>query len=251
MNIKTRGNAMASAAIPTELTEDQKVAWDRDGFLIFDRFIDDETVAELRTAYDEVIDRKVTVAGNVLDGLLGSLIRQVLQVHEAHPAFDANPAVELGHRLARELLGAQDVHRSFDMLIYKPPQTPSETPWHQDASYDVRPVAPAGNIFRDNSVQFWIPLDDVDEENSCMRFIPGRHREPLLEHYVVSDDPDDPQRLLAITDPASKLDLDSAVSGVIPAGGATVHRMGTPHYTGPNRSETRQRRAYIFNISIT
>jgi hypothetical protein len=88
---------------------------------------------------------------------------------------------------------------------------------HPVFDYSQKPVAPAGTAMTSESLQFWLPLDDADEENSCMHFLPGHHTAPLLPHRVTS-------------------------------GGATVHSYGTPQYTPPNRSADRPRRAYIFNI---
>ena len=96
---------------------------------------------------------------------------------------------------------------------------------------------------------FWLALDDVDTDNGCMHFIPGKHLEPLLPHHVASGAPDDPSRLLAIDDPRSMLDLSSAIACPLTAGGATMHSAGTPHYTSGNRTTDRPRRAYIFNFS--
>ncbi|MGH7782005.1 MAG: hypothetical protein ACREQR_19480 [Candidatus Binataceae bacterium] len=45
------------------------------------------------------------------------------------------------------------------------------------------------------------------------------------------------------------LDLASAVARTLRAGGATVHNYGTPHFTPPNRSASRPRRACIFSFA--
>jgi ectoine hydroxylase-related dioxygenase (phytanoyl-CoA dioxygenase family) len=136
------------------------------------------------------------------------------------------------------------------MLIYKEPGQVAETPWHQDFSYTLMPYAAAGSaIPADEVVQFWLALDDVDEENGCMHFIPGEHRRPMHEHYVAAGEPDYSQRLLAIRDADAALDLGKAVACPLKAGGATVHNYGTPHYTSGNRSRDRPRRAYIFNFT--
>jgi ectoine hydroxylase-related dioxygenase (phytanoyl-CoA dioxygenase family) len=96
--------------------------------------------------------------------------------------------------------------------------------------------------------QFWLALDDVDETMGCMEFVPGAHRQPMPEHHVASGDPSDEGRLLAIVDPAAKLDLSLAVKCPLTAGSATVHGYTTPHFTGPNRS-ARGRRAFIFSFA--
>jgi ectoine hydroxylase-related dioxygenase (phytanoyl-CoA dioxygenase family) len=136
------------------------------------------------------------------------------------------------------------------MLIYKEPGQLAETPWHQDFAYAGMPFTPAGaNIPYDESVQFWLALDDVDEENGCMHFVPGGHLDPLHPHHVAGGAPTDPGRLLAMTDPEHELDLATAVSCPLAAGGATVHSFGTPHYTSGNRTADRPRRAFIFNFA--
>ena len=230
------------------LTGAQLDAWKRDGFLILERFVDGDTLAALRAAYDEILRRDVEAGG---DRMLGAVTRQVMHPSAAHPAFDRNAALDRGFEIARQAFGTAEVRRSFDMLIYKPPGHPHATPWHQDMAYSKQPFAEPGTTNTLESVQFWIPLDDVDAENGCMQFVAGHHERPLLEHRVVSGDPADEGRLLALADPESQLDLATAVVAAIPAGGATMHFYGTPHYAGPNHSAERERRAYIFNVATT
>jgi hypothetical protein len=226
------------------LNDDDVLAWQRDGFLIKEGFADDATLDLLRNAYEEVL------AGEAVgDRMLGGITRQVMVPSMSHPVFDDNPLVERGREVVRRLYGTTDAVRVFDMLIYKPAGHPHETPWHQDMSYAGMPYAPAGAQPIDGLVQFWVPLDDVDEENGCMQFMPGQHTTPLLPHMVASGEPDDPARLLAIVDPEKHLDLTARAVAKLPAGGVTMHGYGTPHYTGPNRTTDRPRRAYIFNMA--
>lgn len=238
---------MTSASDMIDVTPAQLDSWRRDGFLVLDRFVDDQTLGILRDAYDDIVSKKVHAAG---DRELGMITRQVMNPSQADPRFDDNAAVRSALQLSRRLLESAQVRRTFDMLIYKPPAHPYETPWHQDAAYGSMPFTPVGMPLRIDSIQFWIPLDDVDAENGCMQFAPGWHTQPLLEHEVAAGSPDREDRLLALVDPESQIDLESAVVAEIPAGGATLHAPGTAHYTGPNRSVDRPRRAYIFNIGM-
>jgi ectoine hydroxylase-related dioxygenase (phytanoyl-CoA dioxygenase family) len=183
--------------------------------------------------------------------MLGGITRQVMIPSSAHPVFDRNDVVRDAIQVGRQLFGTEAVHRSFDMLIYKPPGHPHETPWHQDQSYSKHPTAPAGTTCSLESLQVWVALDDADVENGCMHFVPGRHRDPMLEHRVASGDPQSDSRLLEIVDPARDLDLSSVVAAPLRAGGCTMHTQGTPHYTPPNRSADRPRRAYIFNVATS
>ena len=50
----------------------------------------------------------------------------------------------------------------------KLPGDPKRVPWHQDATY--WPVRPT------KTVTVWLAIDDVDEGNAPMQFLPGSHR---------------------------------------------------------------------------
>lgn len=219
-----------------------------EGFLVIPEFIDASTVAELRHAYDEILSGAVRAEG---DRMLGGRTRQVMLPSQAHPVFDDNAAFRRGVEVASVLLGSDEVSRVFDMLIYKPPGHPEPTPWHQDFSYANMPFTAAGSAIPLTNIQFWVALDDADVENGCMHFIPGCQKSPLMQHRVASGDPHDAGRLLELVDAASQLDLSQAVACEIPAGGATLHSYGTPHYTPPNTSADRPRRAYIFTVGVT
>lgn len=235
---------MARTAQTPDVTEKQVDAWRQDGFLVLDTFVDDATLQLLRDGYDDIVSRRVRAAG---DRELGNVTRQIMRPSEADSRFDDNAALRSALRISQKLLGASKVHRNFDMLIYKPAGHPHETPWHQDAAYGQMPFAAEGTPLHPDSIQFWIPLDDVDIENGCMQFVPG-HTESLLEHEVASGSPESEDRLLAIPHPEKRVDLSTAVVAGMSAGGATLHSPGTLHYTGPNRSADRPRRAYIFNV---
>jgi Phytanoyl-CoA dioxygenase (PhyH) len=220
----------------------------RDGFLSFPQLADAETVGALRATYDDMLSGKIDVTAT--DNPLGRIVRQIMMPSAYDAIFRSNPALEAGREIAKSLLGVEDPRPVFDMLIYKEPGQLAETPWHQDFSYSQMPFAPAGVAPPvDEVVQFWLALDDVDEDNGCMHFVPAAHRQPLLEHYIAGGEADYSQRLLAIREPEERLDLDQAVACPLRAGGATVHNYGTPHYTSGNRTTDRPRRAYIFNFS--
>jgi len=217
------------------------------GFLALSKLVDGVVVEKLRHAYDEILSGAVVCAG---DRKLGGKVRQIMYPQHQHPVFADNAALDAGRAVARRLLGVDEPELGLQMLIYKEPGQLNETPWHQDFAYLGTPFTPAGvSIPHDIAVMFWLALDDVDQENGCMHFVPGGHLKPLAQHHVAGGEPDDPSRLLAIDDPAAALDLASAVACPLPAGGATIHSAGTPHFTSGNRTSDRPRRAYIFNFN--
>jgi hypothetical protein len=220
----------------------------RDGFLVIPQLADAAAVADIARVYDAMLGGEIDVSAT--DHPLGLTTRQIMIPSAYHPIFRANPALDAARDIARALLSVADPKPVFDMLIYKEPGQLATTPWHQDYSYAEMPFTPAGTaIPSDEYVQFWVALDDVDAENGCMHFVPGAHRAPLLDHVIAGGDADYSQRLLAIRDPETALDLDAAVACPLKAGGATVHNYGTPHFTSGNHTTDRPRRAYIFNFS--
>ena len=222
--------------------------FERDGFLSFPKIAGPNTVRTLAETYDRMLAGEIDCG--VLDRQLGRKMRQIMEPTRHHPAFLENEAVRNGRAIAAQLLQTPEPPLAFSMLIYKEPGQLAETPWHHDYAYAEMPFTPAGrNIPYDESVQFWMALDDVDEANGCMHFLPGGHLDPLHPHYVAGGEPTDDGRLLAIADAEGELDLTKAVACPLSAGGATVHSFGTPHYTSGNRTTDRPRRAFIFNFA--
>ncbi|MEO1658943.1 MAG: phytanoyl-CoA dioxygenase family protein [Pseudomonadota bacterium] len=218
------------------------------GFAVAEDLLEPEELDELRAAYDDLLSG--AAGDDSLDRSLGGLTRQIMQPQLSNPLFSDHPVIDRARAIASHLVGIDNPPMLYAMLIYKPPLHPHETPWHQDMAYAGRPFTPAGaQLPNDAIAQFWLALDDVDRDMGCMEFIPGVQDQPMPEHFVSSGDPDDEGRLLAIVNPDRDLDLKSAVPCPLRAGSATVHGYATPHYTGPNRSDTRGRRAFIFSFA--
>ncbi|HZQ27358.1 MAG TPA: phytanoyl-CoA dioxygenase family protein [Acidimicrobiales bacterium] len=213
------------------------------GFTVVSPLLDGEGLAALRQIYDEILRGDVDCGEH--DRQLGGITRQVMHPSTHHDGLAKHQVFERVHQAAGDLLGCDDPMFLFDMMIFKPAGHPEPTPWHQDLAYYEQPFAPAGRHNPQATVTFWVAVDDAEPENGCMHFLPGWHTGSLLPHDVASGDPRDESRLLAITEAETRMDLSAAVACPIPAGSATVHGEGTPHYTPPNTSATRARRAYI------
>ena len=70
-------------------------------------------------------------------------------------------------RVASRLLGHDEESlESWGHLIAKPPTHGVETPWHQDEAY----WDPTLDY---DALGAWVPLDDADEDNGCLWFLPG------------------------------------------------------------------------------
>ena len=117
-----------------------------------------------------------------------------------------------------------------DQIMMKPPRVGSEKQYHQD-NYYFR-LAPDDHV-----ITAWIALDDVDEENGCLRYIDGSHRDGLLPHTPVPGAPHN------LSPPADQIDLSKESLAIVGKGGVVFHHGLALHASHPNRSD-RWRRGY-------
>lgn len=117
-----------------------------------------------------------------------------------------------------------------DQIFMKPPRFGSAKPYHQDNAYFL--CHPDDEV-----LTAWIALDDVDESNGCLRYIDGSHRGPILEHFVM---PDEPHNKAPSED---QIDLNREALACVKKGGVVFHHCKTLHTSHRNESGS-WRRAY-------
>ena len=113
----------------------------------------------------------------------------------------------------------------------KPPKTQHPTPPHQDNYYFC--------LEPPQVLTMWLALDDVDEENGCLRYIEGSHLEGIRPHNRT--------KTLGFSQGISDYsDLDRARETPVPAkpGDVLIHHGNTIHRADPNQSTTRHRRSF-------
>lgn len=108
----------------------------------------------------------------------------------------------------------------------KQPHDPKHVPWHQDASY--WPFTPA------RTVTVWLAIDDTDDENSAMRFLPRTHNIGHVEwkktekEAVLWQEVQNPER------------FGQPVSNNLTAGQFSLHADMLVHGSEPNTSNRRR-----------
>ena len=132
-------------------------------------------------------------------------------------------------KVLRAILG-KDPLLVEDQILMKPPEFGSAKPYHQDNAYFLcRPA--------DDVLTAWIALDDVDEGNGCLRYIDGSHRQGILPHEPLPDEPYN-------RSPAFELiDLSRESVAPVKKGGVVLHHCQTLHTSHRNHSN-RWRRGY-------
>ncbi|MCB9881073.1 MAG: phytanoyl-CoA dioxygenase family protein [Planctomycetes bacterium] len=136
---------------------------------------------------------------------------------------------------AAQCLGVRRLRFWHDQIFTKPPRHPGLVPWHQDYSYWQRTTPEA-------HVTVHIALDDADEDNGCLHYVPGSHRWPLLERTAF-DGPMD-----AVLEHLSPECLGAfhPRAMTLKRGQAVVHHGRTLHGSYANQSD-RPRRALVLN----
>ena len=116
-----------------------------------------------------------------------------------------------------------------DQSQLKPPRVGSAKPPHQDNSY--HRIEPA-----DLTLTAWVAIDEATHENGCMRFIPGSHKQGLVEHLPL---PDQEHNL----SPA-EVDLSTEIAVPCKAGDVALFHTLVLHHSLPNRTD-QWRRSFI------
>jgi ectoine hydroxylase-related dioxygenase (phytanoyl-CoA dioxygenase family) len=161
-------------------------------------------------------------------------ILEVEEVTELAPALKESAFFLRALSVTQQILGRR-AKLLYDHCIIKPGRNRKETAWHQDCAY-----------FRRFSLQpkrlhWWLPLQDVTEQNGCMQFVKRSHLGGRLPH-------------VALTKRAHSLRTELPGDGEViccplRAGGVTIHLPRTVHCTGANET-AEPRLAWIVQIGL-
>lgn len=231
-----------STAAPRRLSQDEIDKFNADGYLAIEQITTPQEVAWIRGIYDRLFAEKVGwEKGDLFDFAGDSADRekvrlpQLLNPSRYEPALARTQFRANAEAMARQLLGPR-AYLIFEHAMMKPAHTGAETAWHQDRAFYAR-------YTNYRAVTIWMPLQPVDQENGCMEFIPASHKQDVVTHRHLNDDP----RVHGLE--AVGVDASRAVLCTLPAGGATFHNDQTLHHAGPNlSSEPRRAYALVFGV---
>jgi ectoine hydroxylase-related dioxygenase (phytanoyl-CoA dioxygenase family) len=218
------------------LTDDQIAFYQTNGFVQLNDVLIPDELESAREAVDDAVTRPMK---NAIHNSAGRSDYEKVFVqkvnlwrdHEGVRAFVHSPKLA---DIARRLAGASGVRLWHDHALIKMPGADSRpSPWHQDLPY--------WPMNEEGALSCWMALDDVDETNGCMSFIPKSHLVGRLPGINLVT----PQDIFAMI-PEDKQDIIEKKPYVaqMKAGSCTFHNGLTFHYAPPNRTE-RPRRAMI------
>lgn len=123
-----------------------------------------------------------------------------------------------------------------DILIWgstffiKEPETESFVSWHQDMKY-------WGLSDTNGQVSAWIALNEVDQKNGCMQFLPKSHHGEMLNHR---DTFSETNILTRGQEADIEIDADQVLHVELAPGQASFHHGKLLHASPPNRSTRRR-----------
>jgi ectoine hydroxylase-related dioxygenase (phytanoyl-CoA dioxygenase family) len=138
-----------------------------DGVIIPSTGLGPQVVAELRSKLDSfLLQQGITDADYVPD---------IIDRDPDWLRFGAMPQIL---DAVAQIIG-EDIIIWGSALFCKAGKGGRATPWHQDGHYwPIRPL---------QTVTVWIAIDDVNSENSCLRVIPGSHRERISYSHDIDN----------------------------------------------------------------
>jgi len=210
-----------------------KKDFDESGFTVLKQFFDPSEITKLKSKINQYIEN---IAPQLPEDKVfyeenknANSIKQLFDISDYDPFFQSVLKGSKVEEMAQILLG-EKTSRGFVEYFNKPAGVGKPTPPHQDGFYF--------KLSPPNALTFWIPLEDVDEENGCLRYVAGSHKRGMRTHGRT-------QTLgfsQGITDFGLDLDKDNEVSVPAKTGDVLVHHAMTVHRADGNNSADRSRK---------
>jgi ectoine hydroxylase-related dioxygenase (phytanoyl-CoA dioxygenase family) len=184
-----------------------------------------------------------------------------------------------------KIMGWQSVRIAQDDIVVKPPAYQNNLDedtmekridtvgFHQDSAYISIQFLP----YESNSVTVWMAIDDTDEENGCLEYAVGSHLwRPILHSHPTNEEEAESSKekhdnsIISSFHDSDETSYRSGLLGAhfahkrecemkensvplleiqsatpVKAGHAIIHHQDVWHGSGPNKSDTRYRRALV------
>lgn len=224
------------------LTQEQVDSFWANGYLKIGKILSDDEIECYRQEYDHIFAEaragRINFRNLSIDNTddleaknkAQKQMLQIMQMCEISIAFRRLVYHERILNVIEDLIGP-NIQLFHDQALYKPAQHGGPVHWHQDNAY--------WRCSPPNLISAWLTLDDVDENNGAMQFIPGTHLQAVGHDQASTSN--------ALLDSGEHADTSRKVVVDLPAGGITIHHCQTLHMTAPNTTD-RQRRALAIHF---
>lgn len=229
------------------LTEAHRERFERDGFVVVEDIIADESLNAVEKAFSARLDELAEYLDVSLPPDLATINEKMLGLEELHPGaclvfthshipspallslWSEGPLLEL----AADLLGPDVDGHPFLAVRPKPPGVSLFTvPWHQDSAYleDGAQGTP--------QITVWVPLMDATRDNGCMEFAKGAHKQRRELLHVSQNYMEYGNAAWYLEIPPSETSSFDVVECEVKRGSCIVFGHLAPHRSLPNLSST-------------
>ena len=197
--------------------------FDEQGYIIFERLLDEEKVKAFRRALQPWLEKQ-QAGRNAFEGYRTQRIYALLA---KDPLFAEMAAHPLALAFAEAELGVSCLLSAMLAIQLQPGE--SEQPWHyDDGNIQIPLPRPSFGVSA-----FWA-LDDTTEENGATELLPGSHRQ---DHDALSSETMAYYRAGSEKDSQDSFSRDDAIKAVMPAGSLMLAKGTLLHRGGANRSD--------------
>lgn len=150
----------------------------RDGYVVLRSFMTQEQIDQINTRIDILIERAPELEG------LGAFYERagdrssIMRLQHMEQFDEVLSRLYHGDQLraiAGDMLGTPS-HPTSLQWFGKPPRIGGPTPPHQDGFYF--------QLTPSEALTFWLSLDNADQGNGCVRYVPGSHKGGFRPHAV-------------------------------------------------------------------
>ena len=156
---------------PAASTTERRTRFERDGFVLGNRLVDEQRLRALRVEFDRVFALREASASSVRCRTVEIGATAYHCVYDMHRHSDAFAEIVRDPGLITmlsELTGVRRFRLLLDQVQSKPPRVGGFNGWHRDL-----PTFPLIRPY--TAITAWIALDDATEASGCMQFVPSSH----------------------------------------------------------------------------
>lgn len=233
------------------LTPEQIERFHEEGCCVLSNVLTEEEVVEIEKVFQQFLNRELPVPGKDFCDMSKpfdtpfeewSIVNCMLPTRY-HPPLQNNIYERLSSCIAQQLFPPElDMTKDYDQFLNKRPgKTDAVFAWHQDMAYWPGPKALKNDSNCTSTCTFSLAVDDSDEENGCLRYVVGSHKDRSLRpHVPLGTSREDSHALTAQVDDSDVIRLAKARRGWV-----TVHDEFVVHGSGGNQSSNRNRKTYV------
>ncbi|MES3022466.1 MAG: phytanoyl-CoA dioxygenase family protein [Pseudomonadota bacterium] len=211
------------------LDDDQKAAYERDGYVLLREFFKPEEIGLLRETaqQDRVLDQS---SFGRADGE-GGVVRLSLWNHPTDTIYGAIARSRSLVDSIETLLGGEAYHYHSKMIM-KDARVGGAWAWHQDYGYWYQ-----NGVLFPRLCSAFIAIDPCTRENGCLQVIRQSHLLGRLDHRLTGDQAGiDPERIAAITERLETVHVLMQPGDLLLFHPNTLHRSDQNHSDNPRWS---------------